>query len=133
MQNSRTGNRVSQSNGSVGVIYANKLTSFGYSFNKQDLQRADLFLDRYGYQVNMFKIPNHKSRSNFNYIKTSECNIVGAIPSEYLAQIINMYNSGFTIWHGQDISRKARGNSNTKNIDFNHYMDYSNNEIRKED
>ena len=137
MQKTSSGLRGSQNSSGLASIYANKLVWWAYGLNRYDLERADLFLDRYGYQVNVFKKPNHNSRTSYNYIKTSECNLVGAIPSEYMAQLVNMYNNGFTIWHSQSFNKSLRTRSSGV-IDqddvpvFNNFMKYENNEIRRE-
>ena len=59
----------------------------------------DDYFSMYGYKVNEIKIPNLNSRSQWNYIKTQNCNIQGSIPFDSLAKIKSIYNAGITIWH----------------------------------
>lgn len=59
----------------------------------------DDYFSMYGYKVNEIKIPNLNSRSQWNYIKTQNCNIQGSIPFDSLAKIKSVYNAGVTIWH----------------------------------
>lgn len=53
----------------------------------------------YGYKVNEVKIPNITGRTNWNYVKTQECNILGDIPQEDMQTLKNIFNSGVTFWH----------------------------------
>ena len=52
-----------------------------------------------GYKVNTYKIPNVTGRQNWNYVETSNCNILANIPQEDLDEIKGMFDSGVTIWH----------------------------------
>lgn len=72
------------------------------------LQIIDDFFTMYGYKVNSLKIPNITGRTNWNYVKTIECNITGEIPQEDLQELKNIFDNGVTFWH----------NSNT-------FLDYS--------
>ena len=62
-------------------------------------QIIDDYFSMYGYKVNEVKVPNLNSRSQWNYIKTQNCNIQGSIPFDSLAKIKSIYNAGVTIWH----------------------------------
>lgn len=68
----------------------------------------DNYFDMYGYKVNLVKVPNITSRSNWNYIKTVNVNIEADIPDGDLQEIRNMFNNGITFWHKT-----------------NYYLDYS--------
>lgn len=59
----------------------------------------DDYFSAYGYQVNSYKIPNITGRTNWNYVKTSGCNITGDIPQKDLQELKNIFNKGVTIWH----------------------------------
>lgn len=59
----------------------------------------DEYFTAFGYKVNRNKVPNITGRSNWNYVETVNCNIVGNIPQEDLDEIKSIFNSGVTIWH----------------------------------
>lgn len=59
----------------------------------------DGFLSAFGYKVNSFKIPNITGRTNWNYVKTIDCNFEGDIPQSDLNIIKSMFNNGVTMWH----------------------------------
>lgn len=67
---------------------------------KEEFARIiDSYFNKYGYKVNMVKLPEIYSRRNFNYIKTIDCNFKGNIPQEDLEKIKNIFNKGITFWH----------------------------------
>ena len=73
---------------------------FNYmSIRYEYAQRIDNFFTVFGYKVNKMTVMNTTSRSNWNYIKTLECNVVGDVPESDLQRIKALYNGGFTIWH----------------------------------
>jgi hypothetical protein len=53
----------------------------------------------FGYKVNEVKIPNTEGRTNWNYVKTIDCNFEGDIPQMYLNKIKEIFNNGITLWH----------------------------------
>lgn len=59
----------------------------------------DNFFSAYGYKVNRIKVPNITGRSQWNFIKTIDCNVEGDIPQEDLETIRSTCNSGITFWH----------------------------------
>lgn len=62
-------------------------------------KRIDEFFSVYGYKVNALKVPNVTGRKNWNYVKTIDVNIDGAIPAEDMAKLKSMYDNGVTFWH----------------------------------
>lgn len=79
----------------------NKLTYTGYfmSVKKEYAEKIDNFWSMFGYKVNITKMPNIMSRSNWNYIKTIDCNLEGYIPQTDLQELKDMFNNGVTFWH----------------------------------
>ena len=78
--------------------------SLGFSFYRMTIKasvakRIDDYFSMYGYRVNEVKIPNLIGRTNWNYVKTIDCNFEGDIPQEYLNKIKEMFNNGVTLWH----------------------------------
>ena len=59
----------------------------------------DSYFSMFGYKVNEVKVPNITGRSNWNFVKTRQCNIIGNIPQEDLDEIKGIFDSGVTIWH----------------------------------
>lgn len=59
----------------------------------------DDYFSMFGYKVNIVKVPNITGRSNWNYVKTIDCNFDGDIPQAHLNIIRSIFNSGITLWH----------------------------------
>lgn len=67
---------------------------------KEEYARViDKYFDMYGYKINLVKIPNIKSRPNWNYVKLINANIHGYIPQIDLNTIKELFNNGITLWH----------------------------------
>lgn len=71
----------------------------------------DDYFDRYGYKVNALKIPLLKSRTTWNFIKMSECNIFGNIPNSHIKRIQEIHKNGVTYWHDSDVGNYNRSNT----------------------
>lgn len=59
----------------------------------------DSYFDMFGYKVNSVKQPNITGRSQWNFIKTIDCNVDGDIPQQDLETIKKACNAGITFWH----------------------------------
>jgi hypothetical protein len=59
----------------------------------------DSYFDMYGYKVARMKDVNIKTRTNWNYIKCVQPNILGNIPQEDMNEIKSMFTAGVTFWH----------------------------------
>lgn len=68
------------------------------------------FFSMYGYKSNLVKIPNLHSRQNWNYVQTEGCNITGSMAVDNMIEIRNIFNSGITLWHTDDIGNYALPN-----------------------
>ena len=82
--------------------YANSKTCFtGYkmSIKAQQAQMIDDYFSMYGYRTDRLKIPNITGRSNWNFVKTQICNVIGNIPQGDIEQMKQIMNSGITFWH----------------------------------
>lgn len=66
---------------------------------KDVAESIDAYFTAFGYKVNRFGTPQLNSRSDFNYIKLVKPCIVGAIPHNYLNQIIKAFENGVRLWH----------------------------------
>lgn len=93
---------VSGSLNSADVNVASGNNTFHYykmSIKQEYARIIDGFFSMYGYQVNSLKLPNITGRTNWNYVKTLECNIVGSLPESGVEELKEIFNNGVTIWH----------------------------------
>ena len=84
------------------VITASNKNTFHFykmSIKRQYAELIDDYFSAYGYQINNYKIPNITGRTNWNYVKTVNCNIVGDIPQKDLQELKSIFNNGVTFWH----------------------------------
>lgn len=101
-QHSRIPNQVFGNVNSGDVMFADGQANFSAYTRciKSEYARIiDNFFDMFGYKVNRVKIPNRTGRTNWNYIKTIDCNVDGNIPQEDLETIKKACNKGITFWH----------------------------------
>lgn len=66
---------------------------------KQYAEVIDHYFDRYGYATNRFEKVYLKTRSRFNYIKTTDCIVSGNIMMNDRLAVEGLFNSGITLWH----------------------------------
>lgn len=88
--------------GSGSLRYGDNSLDFTYAhmtIKKEAAKRIDDYLTMFGYKVNALKIPETKSRSQWNYVQTIDVNIDGSIPHEDMNKLKSMYNEGVTFWH----------------------------------
>ena len=72
---------------------------YNMSIKKEFAKAIDGYFNMFGYKVNSVKVPNITGRTNWNYVKTIDCNIDGNIPQTDLNIIKAMFNNGVTLWH----------------------------------
>lgn len=91
-------------NGDLNYSMANEggITLYYMSIKPEYAEIIDGYFNRYGYQINEFKVPEYSCRHYWNYVKTIECELEGNIPQEALDTIKNIFNSGITFWHDTD-------------------------------
>lgn len=93
---------VSGSLNSADVNVASGNNTFHYynmSIKQEYAKIIDDFFTMYGYQVNSLKTPNITGRTNWNYVKTLECNVTGSLPETAVEEIKSIFNNGVTFWH----------------------------------
>lgn len=83
-------------------------------------EMIDNYFSCYGYAVKRVKRPNIKSRTEWNYVKTTGCTISGNVPGDVEAAICSAYDKGLTFWHNPNhmyrydldnpINREVTGN-----------------------
>lgn len=84
-------------NGYKGVFLIKKQIKPEYQKKLED------FFNMFGYKKHEVKIPNFKTRQNWNYVETKDCNIVGDFNTEDLNELKAIFNGGITLWHTDDI------------------------------
>lgn len=97
------------------VIYAGGKCTFSFyrmSIKQEFARIIDNYFTMYGYKVNIVKVPNLKSRLNWNYIKTIGSNIQGFIPTDFLQELKNLFDNGITLWHNPNTFLDYTQNNN---------------------
>lgn len=89
------------------------LTIYEVCADEKSIQRADKFLTKFGYLKKETKIPNRKSRTLWNYVKTGIPLIKGSIPVTAMVTIKTALNNGITFWHNSDLGNYDRANEVT--------------------
>ena len=82
--------------------------SAAVSVNAQCAETIDNYFTLYGYAQNKLMQPNPEARMYYTYIKTSNLNVMGAMPIEAKTQISDRFNNGIRFWR-----------------DFTHFLDYT--------
>lgn len=77
----------------------NTFVCYNMSIRSEYARIIDNFFSKFGYKTNRVKVPNITGRTNWNYVKTIDANIVGNIPQKDLQEIKNMFDKGITLWH----------------------------------
>ena len=93
LRGNTNGGDITTADGSNTFYYDRK------SIKYETAQKIDEYFDMFGYKVCRVKIPNITGRSNWNFIKTIDCNCDGNIPQDDLETIKKACNSGITFWH----------------------------------
>lgn len=84
----------------VNVASGNNTFHFYKMSVKAEFARIiDNYFSMFGYKINRVKVPNITGRTNWNYVKTINCNFDGDIPQTDLNIIKAMFNNGTTLWH----------------------------------
>ena len=65
-------------------------------------EMIDNYFSCYGYAVKRVKRPNIRSRTEWNFIKTTGCTISGNVPGDVEAAICASYDRGLTFWHNPE-------------------------------
>jgi hypothetical protein len=98
---------------SIGKMGSNTSYNLGNKYNgvyiikkqiKVDYQRKlEDFFNMFGYKLGIVKIPNFHTRQNWNYVQTTSCSITGNFNNEDLVELKNIFDSGITLWHTDDV------------------------------
>ena len=85
----------------IAIIGKSGFYSYCRHITPQYAKSIDDYFSRFGYKVNVSKVPNLKSRKYWNYIKINDPILVGNIPSSDLREIKRIFNDGITLWHDE--------------------------------
>lgn len=86
--------------GDINVCdHKNGFFFYNYSIKQEYARILDNYMSMFGYKIDRVKVPNITGRSNWNYVKTINCNFDGDIPQTDLNIIREMFNNGTTLWH----------------------------------
>lgn len=88
-------------------------TAYQMSIRNEYAKIIDNYFNMFGYKINLVKVPNITGRSNWNYVKTIDCNFDGDIPQSDLNIVKQMFNNGVTLWHNPN---SMYNYSNSNNI-----------------
>lgn len=88
---------------STDIMFGNNTTkTFGIypmEIRREYAERIDKFFSRFGYAQNKFAVPNIHARSNWTFIQTEGCYVVGNnIQNEHERSIETIFNNGITFW-----------------------------------
>ena len=83
---------------------ANRIHCYRVTIKQEFAKIIDGFFNMYGYKVNSVRsvsdfLKSRTCRTNWNYVKTVNCNLEGEIPQDDLQKIKSIFNNGFTLWH----------------------------------
>lgn len=103
----------------VGTVTGAAVSGIGYGtfgayrmcVRRNFAKLIDDFFDVYGYTTQELKVPNVTGRACWNYVKTRNSCVTGAIPSADLAQINANFDNGITFWHDANVGDYNRSNN----------------------
>lgn len=89
-------------------VYTNVITP-----TRSEAMRLDSAFKGLGYNTQMTKTPNIRTRPHWNYVKTLNANVSGNLTASWIEQIESLLNNGVTFWHvdqGAQIGNYNMGN-----------------------
>lgn len=98
-------------NGAMVAFRAKDFLFSDLSVRRGQAKVIDDYWTKYGYPCHELRQMNFVSRPSFNYIKTQGCSSQGNLPQWARVQIQNIFNSGVTLWHTDDIGNYLLPNS----------------------
>lgn len=81
------------------TLTKNNIQFYKMSIKPEYARIIDNIFSKFGYKVNTMKVPDFESRTNWNYIKTIDINLLGDIPQKDMQKIKDIFNNGITFWH----------------------------------
>jgi len=104
---------ITKQGSNTGYTYGHRYD--GFTLIKKTLKpeyakKLSDFFNMFGYKKNEVKIPNFKTRQNWNYVETKNCNVTGDFNNEDLYEIKRIFDNGITLWHTDDIENYGLSN-----------------------
>ena len=99
--------------GNAGLQFARGLIGFRatqYQIRREVAERLDKFFDRFGYKVDVVKVPNTKGRKNVNYVKTVGAQVKGNVPDVARRTLEQAMDRGVSFWHTNAIGADMASN-----------------------
>lgn len=90
-------------NGAMVAFKAKDFQFNDYSIRRQHARIIDGYWTKYGYPCKELRSISLKVRPSYNFIKTLGCNATGTPPQWARTAITEIFDSGVTIWHTDDI------------------------------
>ena len=85
---------------------------YEYTIKTEYAKIIDNYFNMFGYKVNSVKLPNITGRTNWNFVKTLDCNIEGTeIPEKDISILKKMFDKGITFWHNYSTFRDYSQNN----------------------
>ena len=86
--------------GGINVsLQRNGFYIYKMSIRNEYAQMIDNYFEHFGYKVNRMGTPHIHARTYWDYCKTIDVNLAGAIPEEDMTKLRNLFNTGCTFWH----------------------------------
>lgn len=99
------------SNNLNAVIGNQEITYFRSSIRAEYAKKIDDYFSMYGYKICELGVPDIRSRSAWNFVKTRGCTVSGNIEVDMLNKLRNIFDNGVTIWHTNDIGNYGLTNN----------------------
>lgn len=88
------------SSGNIAVSTGNlRFKFYEMTIKPEYARKIDDYFSVVGYKTNALKVPNITGRTNWNYVKCTEANIIGEIPDNDLIKLKDILRAGITFWH----------------------------------
>lgn len=111
----------------IGVIsgspirqYSNTygFVTFEVCIQKEFLQMADNYFEKYGYKIAQMKTPSKmNNRPYWHYLQTAGCNIKGNFNDTDISAIKTIYNNGITTWNAlENVGNYSLNNHTTTSV-----------------
>lgn len=81
------------------------------SITKNFAKSIDDFWTAFGYPIREIRTPDYTNRSVWNYIKTVNCNTQGQIDFNARQRLNEIFDSGVTVWHTDDVGNYSLTNN----------------------
>lgn len=73
-------------------------------------RKLSSFFNVYGYKTGRVKVPNFKTRENWNFVQTHDCVLKANFNNEDLQKVKSIFDSGITLWHTDDVGNYGLSN-----------------------